>query len=117
MENANLAHQFCQAATQLGLRGKRQQYPQQLQQLALSHFQLRTEQGASLGQVAKELKLSYGCLQRWVNATQLSSFRPVDLVAPSPSTSPSSLILFGPAGLRVEGFSVDDLAYLWRSLL
>jgi hypothetical protein len=117
MENAHLAQQFCQAATQLGLRGKRKLYPRQLQQLALSHFQLRTEQGASLGQIARELRLSYACLQRWVKANPPSSFRPVDLVPSSPSTPPPSLILFGPAGLRVEGLSVDDLVSLWRSLL
>jgi transposase len=117
MENANLAQQFCRAASQLGLSGKRKPYPSQLQQLALSHFQLRTEQGASLGQVARELRLSYACLQRWVKANPPSSFRPVDLVAPSPSPSSPSLSLFGPAGLRVEGLSLDDLAYLWRSLL
>jgi hypothetical protein len=38
-------------------------------------------------------------------------------VPSSPSTPPPSLILFGPAGLRVEGLSVDDLVSLWRSLL
>jgi transposase len=117
MDNANLAHQFCQAATQLGLRGKRKQYPQQLQQLALSHFQLRTEQGASLGQIAKELRLSYGCLQRWVNAATPSSFRLIELVQPPVAVSPSLLIVSGPAGLRVEGLSLDDLSVLWRSLL
>src|SRR5271165_3603651 len=92
-------------------------YPAHLRAQVLAHVERRRRAGIALGAVAAELGLAATTLRMWKRntaGTAHPAFCEVEVVpAPAP---PSTLVVHGPAGLRIEGASVADIAELFRRL-
>ncbi|MEZ4311922.1 MAG: helix-turn-helix domain-containing protein [Polyangiaceae bacterium] len=76
---------------------------------AVEYARRRLGQGTSKRAIAGELGIAAPTLERWM---AVSAFVPVELVEPSRG----SVVVHGPAGLRVEGLSLVEIAELWRRL-
>lgn len=76
--------------------------------------------GESVRGTAKSLGVDEGTLFSWMRqfpSREASSFVPVLQVAAAPSSSANgSLVVTHGSGARVEGLSVEDVAYLFRRL-
>jgi hypothetical protein len=92
-------------------------YPARVRTQVLAHVEQRRRAGIALEAVAAELSLSATTLRKWErNAAgpAHSAFCEVEIVPPS--APPSALVVHGPAGLRIEGATVADIAELIRRL-
>ncbi|APR75265.1 Hypothetical protein A7982_00611 [Minicystis rosea] len=96
-------------------------YPEATRQAVLELVEQRRREGVGLSRVAKELGVSATTLRKWgqkESATPApraeATFRAVEVVA-KPVVA-SSLVVHGPAGLRIEGATMADIAELVRRL-
>jgi transposase len=110
--------------------GTRGRFTQALREEALAVLRERAAQGATQEAVAKELGMSAWTLSRWSQRARVGSgaggasppaaaaFRPVRVVRREEGrpSSPGALTVHGPAGLRVEGLTVEWVAALVRAL-
>lgn len=101
--------------------GTRGRFTDALRAETLAVLAARKAQGASQDTVAEELGISGWTLSRWKQqagrAQAGAAFRPVRVVREAaPPTSPGALTVHGPAGLRVEGLTVEWVAALVRAL-
>ena len=92
-------------------------YPSHLRAQVLAHVERRRRAGIALEAIAAELGLAATTLRHWKRnaaSTAQPAFCEVEVV--SPSAPPSTLIVHGPAGLRIEGATLADIAELIRRL-
>jgi transposase-like protein len=114
------AKEFRAALRALGARARTTPFPPELRALALTHFKQRRSAGASIRDVATELGVGTDTLRRWSGSRERSrsSVRRVRVASPTISSPASrcTLLVYGPAGLRVEGLDVAMVAALWKEL-
>jgi transposase-like protein len=83
----------------------------------LAYVERRRRAGIALDAVAAELGLAATTLRNW-RRNAMGAARPafceVEIVPPS--VPPSALVVHGPAGLRIEGATIADIAELVRRL-
>lgn len=95
-------------------------YPARLRTQVLAHVEQRRRAGIALGAVAAELGLAATTLRQWKRSAAGAAppaFYEVEVVAPAaPPSAPSALVVHGPAGLRVEGATIAEIAELVRRL-
>lgn len=92
-------------------------YPAGLRVQVLAHVERRRRAGIALEAIAAELGLAATTLRNWKRnaaGTAHPAFCEVEIVPPS--APPSALIVHGPAGLRIEGATVAEIAELVRRL-
>lgn len=98
-------------------------YPLALRSEVVAYVGARQRQGVGLVAAARELGVSASSVVRWTSslgADPAPGFREVMLTRPIEDVSPAAprlLVVYGPAGLRVEGFDIAAFAELWRRLL
>lgn len=101
-----------------GPRGAGRQYPPAARQLAVEFFRQRRAAGTSVEAISRELCVKRHTLVGWTAAAREVSttprFVPVNVVADA--TTKSSIVVHGPAGVRVEGLDVAGVAELLRRL-
>jgi hypothetical protein len=78
----------------------------------VAYLQERQAGGASLREVAMELKIGPDALRRW-RVGQSRVVRPIRVVA---ETVASRLVVHGPSGLRIEGLDLCTVAKLIKEL-
>ncbi len=115
------AKEFRAAQQALGARGRTTPYPPELRALALTHLKERRAAGTSLRVVATELEVGANTLRKWSGQGERprAAVRRVLLTSPTRSkvpASPRTVLVHGPAGLRIEGLDVAMVAALWREL-
>lgn len=101
--------------------GTRGRFTDALRAETLAVLAARKAEGASQDTVAEELGISGWTLSRWkqqaARSGVVATFRPVRVVREvRPVASPGALTVHGPAGLRVEGLTVEWVAALVRAL-
>ena len=92
-------------------------YPARLRVQVLAHVERRRRAGIALEAIAAELGVAATTLRKWkrnAEGTVHPTFCEVEIVPPS--APPSSLIIHGPAGLRIEGATLADVAEILRRL-
>jgi hypothetical protein len=92
-------------------------YPARLRVQVLAHVERRRRAGIALEAIAAELGLAVATLRNWKRntaGTAHPTFCEVEIVPPS--GPPSALIIHGPAGLRIEGATIADIAEIIRRL-
>jgi|SRR6185437_3507647 len=92
-------------------------YPAHLRAAVLAHAERRRRAGMGLEAFAAELGLSATTLRKWKReaATVVQpAFCAVEIV--TPSAPASALVVHGPAGLRIDGATIADIAELVRRL-
>jgi transposase len=92
-------------------------YPAHLRTQVLAHVERRSRAGIALESIAAEVGLSATTLRKWKRnaaGTARPAFCEVEIV--SPSAPPSALVVHGPAGLRIEGATIAEVAELVRRL-
>lgn len=88
-------------------------YPRELRERLTGYARHGRGQGASWLRLGEELGVPYGTLQRWVGSTE----RPAGFVTVRSTVAKGEgLALVSPAGWRIEGLSVSDVAALLREL-
>ena len=96
-------------------RGRGRRYPTALRTRVLSYLQSRSQEGVSAKGVGDEIGLSVWTLSRWQKESPTPptpNFERVELVVEPAARS--RLVVYGPAGLRIEGLDLADLAELVR---
>lgn len=101
-------------------RARRRFTPEERTQL-LAEIRRRLAAGASVATATHELGLSATCWYNWTceEKSQAMPFRPVEIVVPVASPSPSaptSLSLVAPGGYRIEGLGIESAAALLKAL-
>lgn len=109
------------AALEQTPRGRGTRCPQALRRKVLDFIDQQRAQGTSALCAARQLGLSHTTVARWrrqrTDEQASAIFRPVRLPQPDDLTpKPSPLVLYGPAGVRVEGLTLDQLTQLLRGL-
>jgi len=92
-------------------------YPVHLRAAVLAHAERQRRAGVGLEAFAAEIGLSATTLRKWKReaaAVAQPAFCEVEIVAPSAPAS--ALVVRGPAGLRIEGATIADVAELVRRL-
>lgn len=113
------AKEFRAAVAVLGERARTTPYPPELRALGLAHLKERQASGGvSRQEVASELGIGSDTLRNWTKpprARRSSAVRRVRIAprAASPrETTTRSLVVHGPAGLRIEGLDIAAVAAL-----
>ncbi len=95
-------------------------YPVHIRSAVLAHVERRKRAGVGFETSAAEIGVSPTTLRKWKREASAGAdsgpvaFCEVEIVEPrSPA---STLVVHGPAGLRIEGASVADIAELVRRL-
>lgn len=92
-------------------------YPLHIRAAVLARAERQRRSGITLEAFAGEIGLSATTLRKWKReeaATARSAFCAVEIV--TPSAPAATLVVHGPAGLRIEGATVADIAELVRRL-
>lgn len=104
------------AISKLGEMGRGTRYPRALLEKILSYTVARRRQGATLLAVGGELGMNWKTLARWVGERKTASrFERVQVAVPA-AVAPSTLVVHGPRGLRIEGLDVGGVVELVRRL-
>lgn len=111
------AREFRAALEALGPRTSSTTYPPELRALALGHVRKRRDEGAAFREIATELGVGKDTLRHWIRprARRASKVRRVSIAAATPAAA-TSVVVHGPAGLRIEGLDVSTIAALLREL-
>jgi hypothetical protein len=110
------AREFRAALAALGRTGSKTTYPRELRALGLAHLKERRSQGVPLREVASELGIAKTTATRWERpARRASAIRRVN-IAPRTTAPGTSMVVYGPAGLRIEGLDVATVAALLKDL-
>lgn len=101
-----------------GRRAIRRRYSLTVQQHAVDYCHARRQRGDGLRGIAAALGIAPWSLHRWMRRLNpRPPFRPIELRdADPPAPPPSMVITVTPAGLRVEGLTVDTAARLLARL-
>lgn len=91
-------------------------YSRELRRAAVEYAGRREAQGARRAAIALELGVSPLTLMRWLRDEGRPGFRKVTLREARVESSARTAVLTTPAGFRVEGLDVADLAALLRAL-
>jgi hypothetical protein len=80
----------------------------------------RWQAGESLRELGRQLGLSHHTVQFWRShwgecKQRGAQLRRVEVISETPLVS-NTLTVHGPAGIRIEGLTADDVAELWRKL-
>jgi transposase-like protein len=115
------AKEFRAALAALGPRARTTTYPPELRALALEHVKERRGQDASMREIASELGVGADTLRQWQTGSRRQPRRAavVRRVAIAPgATAPTSesIVVHGPAGMRVEGMDVKEIVALFKEL-
>lgn len=120
MEIEQLRAEFRRGVAQAGERGRTTAYPLELRAIGVAYVEARTAQGVNGMVACRELGIGRDTFLRWKRAlasppslADLPSFRPVEIARPA---APTTLVVHGPLGLRIEGLDVAALAALLRAL-
>jgi hypothetical protein len=96
-------------------------YPEAVREAVMDVVDQRRRKGVGLAGVAVELGVSATTLRKWGRSVRSAralvakpKFREVEVVAASPLAS--AIVIHGPAGLRIEGATIADVAELVRRL-
>jgi len=92
-------------------------YPARLRAKVLAHAEQRRRDGVALETIAAELGVAVTTLRKWKRhapAAASPAFCEVEIVSASAPTS--ALVVHDPAGLRIEGATIADIAELVRRL-
>ncbi len=118
MDHERAAAEFRAAARRAGPRGAGRRYPAPLRQVATEYLRRRQADGVAVSTVAGELGVKRHTLLAWaaapVGAAATPEFVPVRVVADL--ARPSTIVVHGPGGLRIEGLDLADVAELVRRL-
>lgn len=111
------AKEFRACLAALGPRTATMPYPPELRALGVKHLKERRAQGATQREVANELGIANDTLRKWSRGRERvrSAVRPVRIATSSATTAPS-LVVHGPAGIRIEGLDVATVAALLKVL-
>lgn len=106
---------------QLGARGRGRAYPDSIRRRAVAYYRSRRDEGVAIADIGPELGLPWQTVQRWAASEgpremQPASFAPVEILDALPTDKRGSLVVHGPAGLRIEGLDMDALVELCRRL-
>jgi transposase len=88
----------------------------------IAHVKQRCAAGESAGRIARSLGLSEQTVWTWQKPVRRKSssgstkLRQVAIAVVEPQTQERQLVVRGPAGIVVEGATLDDLVALWRRL-
>lgn len=98
-------------------RGRGRRFPAALRERITAWMVARRTRGAGWSELARELGVPAGTLQRWVaprpeRAGQVA-LRPV---AVTDEPARRTLTLMGPSGLRIEGVTIADVIAILRGL-
>lgn len=113
------AKEFRAALAALGARSPTTPYPPELRALAVAHVKERCAQGASMREMASELGVGPDSIRRWQSGRRR---RPVVVrrvaIAPRATAARTveSIVVHGPAGVRIEGMGVSAIAALFKEL-
>ncbi len=110
------------AALVRGNDGVGRPYPSEARRAVLALVERREREGIGLTRTAAELGMSATTLRNWQRQrlapprTPAAGFCEVEILAAPTTTPASALVVHGPAGLRIEGATIADIAELIRSL-
>lgn len=93
----------------------------ELRRRLIAHVKERSAAGESVGRIAKSLGLSEQTVWTWQkphrrNGGVETKLRQVAIAVDPPQMRERMLSVRGPAGLLVEGVTLDELVALWRRL-
>ena len=117
MKSEHEARQLREALEQADRSGTGRPYPEGLRRAAVEYGRRREREGASRREVAAELGVSDATLVRWSRRHEEppAVFRAIEVVA-QPVERSGVIVVHGPRGLRIEGLSVEKLAWLIERL-
>ena len=100
---------------------KKGPFPKGLRERLNGFLKAKWQQGASLKRVAGQLGLSDHTVQYWrtrwgERGKADAKLRRVEVVSEKPGKLAKTVTIHGPAGTRVEGLSLDEVASLWSKL-
>jgi len=92
-----------------------------LRERLVAHVEARCAAGESVGKIARSLGLSEQTVWSWRKRARrkgggAAKLRQVAIAVVEPQAARSQLVVRGPAGLVVEGATLEDLVTLWRQL-
>jgi len=92
-------------------------YPAEIRERVGRWLMGQRRQGARWTDLADKIGISSSCAQNWATRTERAApaLLPVQIVS-GLCTKTSPAVLISPAGFRVEGLSIDDLAALLGQL-
>jgi hypothetical protein len=102
----------------LGARRRGRRVPDALSRAIVEHAAAGHEAGIAWAEMARGVGITVWTLIQWRRAypkSQRAAFLPVAVVEP-PRRPQASLIVHGPAGLRIEGLEFDGVVELIRRL-
>lgn len=95
-------------------RAGRDGYGRDAKALAVRYAQGRQSEGVGLRAIADECGVAAATVRRWLaEPADTSAFMPIRVM---PSAVTSTVVVHGPAGLRIEGLDLEQIAELWRRL-
>ena len=117
MESRSEAEALRRAFGRLGPRGRGRRYPAELRSRTMAYVGKRRAEGATTKSIEGELGVTWTTLARWSSTDAEPGFAHV-VVHADAGRKPDGdcLIVYGPAGLRIEGLNLDALAELLRRL-
>lgn len=98
---------------------KRGRFSQDVKRRLVAFVAGRRRAGESVGSIARRLGLSEQTVWSWRDAWEKKDavvLRQVEVVSETPLPARRMVTLHGPAGTRIEGVSLDEVAELWRKL-
>ena len=92
-------------------------FPVNVRRDALVYARQRRAAGSTLNRIASDLGVATNTLQRWLKLDPGKKFRRVSVRGTRPAgVTKASLVLHGPAGVRVEGLDPQSVAAILRAL-
>lgn len=93
----------------------------ELRERLIAHVRQRCAAGESVGKIARSLGLSEQTVWSWRKPKRRAKggsgkLRQVAIAVVEPQAAERQLTVRGPAGLLIEGVTLDDLVALWRRL-
>src|SRR5512141_2211885 len=97
-------------------------YPAEARRAALALVARREREGIGLARTAAEIGMSATTLRKWQRQSSeqprmpAADFCEVEILAAHAAATAPALVIHGPAGLRIEGATIADIAELVRRL-
>lgn len=95
----------------------RRRYSDELKRRVVAHTRRRLASGETLAGVAESLDIAQPTLARFLS--EVRALVPVEVIedaGPPPRTTCARMTVRGPAGLVIEGASIEDVAALFKRL-
>jgi len=101
-----------------GERGRGKRFPSEIRERAVGWAREQRQSGRSWVQIARELGVGLDTVRRWCTKRQVAptvrALMPVRVV--QPPAEAQHLVVVSPAGFRVEGATLAEVATLLRAL-